>query len=152
MDAVTNKNNRRVEVGSGLAGFVFRNNLAAIGQIDRLAAGRNKCKLGLVFDGVNGNQRNLLEVSPLVASGLKAIERELGRNVLRGKLGSACAGTAALEQIQRQKSHVGANLFGINGYSSGASGWWQTSHRRNVCCGRRLLRERDTRQKQARGQ
>ena len=67
VDAVAHKHNRRIEISSGLPGLILRNNLAAIGKIDRRTARRHERKLRLVFDGVHRDQRHFLEVAPVIA-------------------------------------------------------------------------------------
>ena len=86
-----------------------------VGQIDRLAVGGNKGEFGLVLDGVDGEERNALEVGAVVARRLKAVQSELRGDVLGGQLAAPRAGTAAFEQIEREKAHMGANLFRVDG-------------------------------------
>ena len=80
---------------------------------------RRKRELRLVLHGVDSVERHALEVGVVVARRLHAIEGELGGDVLRGQLVAASTRSAAFEQIERQKAHMGANLFGINGRCCG---------------------------------
>ena len=119
----------------------------AIGEIDGLAAGRNKRELRLVLDGVHGVQRDSLEICAVVAGGLDAGERKLRGDVLGGQLASARAGSAAFEQIEREKAHMRANLFGIDRRRRGARGRRQAGNLRNGIGGG-LLRNCNQRQRQ----
>ena len=115
MDAVADKDNRRIKVGGLLPCLVFGDDLGAIGQVNRLAAGWNKRELCLVLNGVDGQQRNALKVGAVVSRRLKAGKRKLRGNVLGGELVSACARPAAFQQIERQEAHMCANFFRIDG-------------------------------------
>ena len=99
------------------------------------AARRHECEFRFVLDGVHGDERDFLEVAGFstygVACGFEAVERELGSDVFGGKLGAARAGPAAFQQIKRQKAHVRANLFRIDGGGSGTGCSGQTCDGRN---------------------
>jgi len=65
-------------------------------------------------------ERNVLEVGAVVARRLQAVQSKLRSNVLGGQLAAAHAGPPSLQQIERKKTHVGANLIRIDGSSGGA--------------------------------
>src|SRR5215831_14092688 len=120
VDAVTDEDNRRVYVGCGLAGFVFRNDLAAVDEIDGLPIFRDEGKLCFVFDGMDGEERDLLEEGVVVAGRLEAVKGELGGNVFGGELVATSAGAAAFQQIERQEANVSADSLRVDGCGGGA--------------------------------
>ena len=129
VDAVSDKDNRSVEIGVGLAGLILGDNLSAVGEIDgpsglshhgRRELGWHEGEVGLVFNGVDGHKRNSLEVSAVVACGLDAGESKLRGDVFGGQLCTTLAGTAALKQVEREEADVSADLRWINGGSGGA--------------------------------
>ena len=88
------------------------------------AARGNEGEFGFVFDGVHGVERDALEVGAVVAGWLQSGQGKLRGDVLGGKLGSASAGAAAFEQIERQKADMGANLLRIDGFGGGTGSLW----------------------------
>ncbi len=66
-------------------------------------------------------ERNVLEVGAVVARRLQAVESKLRGNVLGCQLAAARAGAATLQQVERKKTHMGANLFRVDGSGGGAS-------------------------------
>ena len=131
MNAVTDEDDGRVEVRSRLAGFVFGDDLGGVGELDGLAGSGLECEFGLVFDGVDGDQWNALEVGAVVARRLNPGQGKLCGDVLGGKLCAAGAGATAFEQIQREEADVSADFFGIDGGCGGAGSGWNTGDFRN---------------------
>ena len=120
IDAVAHKHNRRIDVGGRLPRLILGHDLVAIRQIERRAIGRHKAELRLVLHRVHRVQRNALEVRAVVAGRLNARQRELRGDVLRRQLASARPRTAAFQQVERQKSHMRANLLAIDRRRRGA--------------------------------
>ena len=120
MNAVSHKHNRRVEVGGGLPGLVFGDNLAAVSEFNRLAARWNEGELRFVFNRVHRDKWHFLKVvgfPPMVAGGFEPVDSELGGDIFRREFGATRTGPATLQQIKRQEPHVRPNLFGIDGGS-----------------------------------
>jgi hypothetical protein len=122
MNAIAHKDDGRVEVGGLLPGLVLGYNLCPVGEVDGLALGGHERKFRLVLDGMHSVERDALKVGAVVARRLNASQGKLRGNVLGGQLAAAHAGAAALEQVEREKAHVGANLFGVDGSSGSARG------------------------------
>ena len=145
VNAIPHKHDWRVEISFRLPGLILRNNLAAVGKIDGLAALWDKGKLCFALDGVYGKERNLLEVAAVLACGLQSIQRELRSNVFRRKFCAARAGSTPLKQIQRQKAHVRPHLLRINRSRSSPRSRRKPRNRRNsIGLRSRLLRNCDT--------
>jgi hypothetical protein len=134
VNAVSHKHNRRIEVCRRLAGFIFRHDLAAVSEFDRLAARRHESEFRFVLDGMHGDERHFLEVAAVIAGGFEAVESELRFDVFGGKLSTARAGSSAFEQIEREKAHMGANLFRIDGGGCGTGSRGQSFDGRNGIC------------------
>ena len=139
IDAIADEDDGGAEVGGGLAGLVLGDDLRAVVQRDRLAACWDEGEFGLVLDGVHGVEGHALEVGSVVARRLHAGEGKLRGDVFGGQFGSARAGPAAFKQIEREKAHVGADLFRIDGPGGGAGGRGQAGDGGNHGL-RRLLR------------
>ena len=120
IDAVAHKHNRRIDVGGSLPCLILGHDLVAIRKIERRAIGRHKAEFRLVLHRVHRVQRNALEVRAVVAGRFNARKRELRGDVLRRQLASACPRTATFQQVERQKSHVRANLLAIDRRRRGA--------------------------------
>ena len=91
-------------------------------------------RLGTSVNRVSGRvrdsyQRDLLHVGAVIARRLQAILGELGGDVFRREIAAALAGAAAFQKIVRQKAHMPANVFGIDGLESDERGTRQL-HRR----------------------
>src|ERR1035437_9736056 len=111
VDAVAHKDDGRVEVGCGLAGLVFGDNLGTVNQIDRSAACGDKRNAGLVILVVYGEKRDLLKIRSVVARRLQTVQGKLRGNVLRRQRVAARSGAASVKQVKRKEAHVGANLL-----------------------------------------
>ncbi len=116
-----------------LSGFVLGDDLAAVGEVDGLAAGGNEGEIGFVFDGVNGDEGDLLEPGSFVAGGFEAVQFELGGDVLGCELVAASAGAAAFKKIKGKEADVGAHLFRIDGSGGGAGRGRKAGDGRHVC-------------------
>jgi hypothetical protein len=76
-----------------------------------------------------------LEISAVVTRWLNPSQSKLGGDVLGCQLAAALAGTAALQQVEREETHMGANLLWIDGSCGGASGLRQARDFRNKMAG-----------------
>jgi hypothetical protein len=80
---------------------------------------------------MDGYQRDPLKIRSVIACRLDTGQRELRGKILGGQFCAARAGTAALQQVERKKADMRADLFRIDGRSRGARRLGQAGNRRN---------------------
>src|SRR5579875_1807266 len=126
INAIAYKNNRRVNVRRFLSALVFGHPVAAVGKGNGLPVCGEELSGGLVFDGVDGVERDFLEVGSVVARRLQPVERELCGDIFGGKLTAALARTASFKQVAGKEAYVGAYLLRVNAFS-GPACWFRHS-------------------------
>jgi len=134
VDTVSDKDDGSVEVGGGLTGLVLGDDLRAVRKIDILAAGWDEGELCFFLDGVDGDERDLLEEGVVFAGGLKAFESELSGDVFCGELVAAGTGAAPFHEIEREEADVGADLFGVDRGCCGTGGGRKAGDCRHAIC------------------
>ena len=113
VDPVTHIDDRCIDRRRGLLRLVVAHILIEQLQIERRALLRLERERRLRQCG-HSDQGDFLHVGSVVARRLQPIEGELCAHVLGRNVASALSGTAAFEQVMRQKSHVRPNAFRID--------------------------------------
>ena len=130
-DAVADEDDGGVDVDGGGEGAVGDGVVVAIFEVVGVehdadlavgTLGRDDGHGGFFGDGLYADEVDLLEVGAVVASGLEAVDGELGGDVFGGDFAAAEAGAASFEEIVGEKLDVGADLFGVDGGFCGLDG------------------------------
>ena len=114
IDAVTDKDDRRIDVGRSLPAFVLHHEVGVVGERHGRFACRHEREPGRGLVGVHGVQVDLLEKGAVVTGRLQPVQRKLGPDVLGRQLCPALAGSPPFQEIAGQEPDMGANPLGID--------------------------------------